>query len=60
MKEIAFTISAIAKNYMHIEYLHTRNSDRLDFHTVSVANIKAALEAAFVAGREYEHAKTNG
>lgn len=60
MKEIAFIISAIAKNHMHVEHLHTRNSDRLDFHTVSVASLKAALELAFAAGREYERTSING
>jgi hypothetical protein len=59
MKEVAFTIATIAKNHMHVEHLHTRNSDRLDFHSVSVANLKAALEAAFAAGREYERTNTN-
>ncbi len=32
--------------------LDERKMDSLDFHSVGVANIKAALEAAFAAGRE--------
>jgi hypothetical protein len=45
-------IDAIARTKLGIDTLETRNSDRLDFHDLSVASIKAALEAAFTAGVE--------
>ena len=41
----------IAKEHFFVETLETRGLDRLDFHDVSVACIKSALEAAFEAGR---------
>lgn len=43
-------IEQIARRHLHIETLATRNSDRLDFHNVSVGGIKAALEEAYHAG----------
>ncbi len=46
------TLEQIAVTHLEIETLETRNSDDLDFHSVAVWNIKAALRAAFVAGRE--------
>lgn len=42
----------IAKKYLRIETLERRNRDCLDFHDVSVSGIKAALEAAYEAGRK--------
>jgi len=44
-------LEAIAKVNLQIETLATRNSDRLDFHEVSVWGLKRALEAAYEAGR---------
>lgn len=41
----------IAAKHFYLETLETRNSDRLDFHDVSVWSIRAALEAAFAAGQ---------
>jgi len=41
----------IAKDHLHIDNLETQNLDRLDFHEVAVWNIRAALEAAYNAGR---------
>ena len=41
----------IAKQYLGVETLESRNSDRLDFHDLSVRSIEAALKAAFEAGR---------
>jgi hypothetical protein len=42
----------IATTHFHsIETLETQNSDRLNFHDVSVWSIRAALEAAFAAGQ---------
>lgn len=42
----------IALEHLFVETLETRNSDRLDFHEVSVWGIKTALQAAFDAGRQ--------
>lgn len=42
----------LAKDLLDIETLETRNSDSLDFHTVSVWQLKKALEAAYEAGRQ--------
>ncbi len=42
----------IAKEILNIETLETRKSDRLDFHEVSVWEIRDALKAAFEAGRK--------
>ena len=35
-----------------LETLQTRNSDRMDFHEVSVWGVKSALMAAYEAGRQ--------
>jgi hypothetical protein len=43
----------IAQKHLFIETLETRNSDRLDFHDVSVWGVRSALEAAFKAGVEF-------
>jgi hypothetical protein len=43
-------LANIAQANLSIETLETRNSDRLDFHEVAVASLKAALEAAYLAG----------
>ncbi len=45
-------LQKIALDHLFIETLETRQSDRLDFHDVSVWGIKSALEAAFEAGRK--------
>ncbi|XHR30397.1 MAG: DUF6900 domain-containing protein [Chthoniobacteraceae bacterium] len=42
----------IAKELLDIETLETRNMDSLDFHELSVLEIRKALEAAYNAGRE--------
>ena len=42
----------IALDHLFIETLETRNSDRLDFHEVSVWGVKSALIAAYEAGRQ--------
>lgn len=39
-----------ATHLVGIETLETRNSDRLDFHEVSVATLRQALRAAYLAG----------
>ena len=40
----------IALKYLDIVTLETQNSDRLDFHELSVWEIKEALKAAYNAG----------
>jgi len=45
-------LAKIAATILDLETLETRNSDRLDFHELSVWGIKAALEAAYAAGQE--------
>lgn len=42
----------IAKKELSIQTLKTQNSDSLDFHDCAVWGIKAALEAAYEAGRQ--------
>lgn len=42
----------IALDHLFVDTLETRNSDRLDFHEVSVWGIKTALQAAFDAGSQ--------
>lgn len=55
-KQAAITIDQqlqrIALDYLFIDTLETRSSDRLDFHEVSVWAVKSALLAAFDAGRQ--------
>ena len=46
------TLDQIAKQTLGLETLETRNSDRLDFHDLNVASIKAALLAAYQAGKQ--------
>lgn len=42
---------AIARRVMHVETLTVRNMDALDFHEVSVTEIKQALLEALAIGR---------
>ncbi len=42
----------LAQQHLGIETLETRNRDSLDFHDVSVWGIKAALKAAYAAGKQ--------
>ena len=46
------TLADIASRHLHLETLETRNSDSLGFHDMAVWSIKAALEAAYEAGRQ--------
>ena len=43
-------LQQIALDHLFIETLETRNSDRMDFHEVSVWGVKSALMAAYEAG----------
>lgn len=45
-------LTEIANEHLSIETLDERKSDSLDFHDVSVWGVKAALEAAFEAGKQ--------
>ena len=51
-KTMDATIAGIAGKILGLETLETRNRDSLDFHDLSVWQIKKALEAAFQAGAE--------
>lgn len=45
-------LEAIAKQYLRVDTLETRNSDNMDFYDISVWGLKSALEAAYKAGQE--------
>ena len=51
-------LAAIAKEHLFIDTLETRRSDSLDFHDVAVWAVKAALQAAFDAGRKSATGRT--
>jgi hypothetical protein len=51
-KKLEHLLNQIAAEHLHIDTLATRNSDRLDFHEVSVRGLKEALQAAFTAGQQ--------
>jgi hypothetical protein len=44
-------LTAIAQEHLNFETLEERKSDSLDFKDVGVLNVKAALKAAYAAGR---------
>ncbi|MBK9386045.1 MAG: hypothetical protein IPN34_14635 [Planctomycetes bacterium] len=46
------TIERIAKEILWLETLNARGRDRLDFYELSVGSIRAALEAAYEAGKQ--------
>ena len=52
MKTRDQALTEIATQILNLETLDTRNSDRLDFHELSVWGVKAALEAAYAAGQK--------
>lgn len=59
-QSIAEVLESIARKHLHIQTLEAQRSDALDFHDVSVWGVKAALQAAFEAGKaaaEQENAK---
>jgi hypothetical protein len=47
-------VAAIAKKHLGLETLESRGRDCLDFHEHGVRTIKAALEAAFLAGAMFK------
>lgn len=52
MSQIQTILTLIAQKHLGIETLETRSADSLDFHDVAVWNVRAALEASFMAGAE--------
>jgi hypothetical protein len=50
MTQVKQQLDQIARKYLRISTLKCRNSDRLDFHDVSVWAVHAALNAAYRAG----------
>ena len=50
-KQLNELLTKIAQEHLGFETLEERKSDNLDFKDVGVFNVKAALEAAFAAGR---------
>lgn len=50
--ELENELTAIAKDYLHIDTLRTRNWDTHDFHEVSVWGLKDALHQAYLLGRK--------
>ena len=49
-QQLDLLLAQIALDHLFIETLQTRNSDRLDFHDVSVWAVQSALMAAYQAG----------
>jgi hypothetical protein len=45
-------LQSIARRHLHLVTLEPRNSDSLDFHDLSVWQLRRALEAAYKAGFE--------
>lgn len=43
-------LEKIVKNILNIDTLETRNSDSLDFHEVSVWQLKEALQSSYLLG----------
>jgi len=48
----ASQMEKLAKDYLDIPTLQTRNSDRLDFHEVSVWSLKQVMRLAYEQGRQ--------
>lgn len=59
-EELAPELAAIAKKYFGTASLDTRNSDALDFRDLAVWNLRAALEAAYDAGRQSKEKAPDG
>ncbi len=56
----AKAISTVALRTLGLKTLDTQNSDRLDFHDLSVGSIRAALDAAYEFGyRDGSHQSSN-
>ncbi|WP_322074709.1 DUF6900 domain-containing protein [Burkholderia cepacia] len=50
-EEFEALLETIAREHLLIWTLQERKSDRLDFHSVAVWNVRDALAAAYEAGR---------
>lgn len=48
----SIAVSKIASNVLGLKTLETQNSDMLDFHELSVENIRTALNKAYEAGTQ--------
>ena len=55
--ELVKSFDQIAKEYMSIDTLETRNSDSLDFYDCSVWSIRNALAKAYELGKASKEAK---
>lgn len=49
--QINTLLTEIARTHLGLPTLEDRHADSLDFHDLAVWSVKAALEAAFEAGR---------
>jgi len=52
------TLEQIALDCCFVETLETRNSDRLDFHAISVWGLQSALKAAYELGAQSARKKS--
>ncbi|MDF7806207.1 hypothetical protein P4E94_02080 [Pontiellaceae bacterium B12219] len=52
MKNTNGLLEKIARDHLDVETLSERKSDDLDFHEISVWNLKNALQAAYEAGQQ--------
>ena len=50
-------LAEIARTHLGLDTLTPRGRDQLDFHSLGVANIRQALEAAYRAGRDSRQRK---
>lgn len=57
--EVKEILHAIARKHLDLETLDDRGLDCLDFQDCGVANLRAALLAAFEAGRRYRRGATS-
>lgn len=60
LTELSPELATIARRYFGTTSLETQTSGDKDFKEVAVWNLKAALEAAFEAGRESGQQKAPG
>jgi hypothetical protein len=56
--DVDAVLAKIASDFLGLETLEPRHSDRLDFHELSVISLKKALKAAFEAGKNYRHGES--
>lgn len=52
MKDTNELLEKIARDHLDIETLAEQKADDLDFHDISVWNLKKALQAAYDAGQQ--------